>query len=55
MYQPRSKPLDPDSPAGRAVTIALGDVLAELREAVIARRRLKAARESVVSAPAEAA
>lgn len=42
MYRPRAEPLNPDSPAARAATAALADALADIRRAVMARKRAAA-------------
>jgi hypothetical protein len=54
MYKPRTLPLDPDSPAGIAAAAALGDILAEIRQTIRARKRLAANRASD-AAPTKAA
>lgn len=55
MYQPKTLPLDPNSPAGIAATTALGDVLAEIRQTIRARKRLAANRIQADAAPTKAA
>ncbi|MEW2383344.1 hypothetical protein AB0873_14815 [Micromonospora sp. NPDC047707] len=43
---PKVKPLDPDSPAGRAAAEALSQALAEIYVAVAQRRAARQAREA---------
>jgi hypothetical protein len=55
MYKPKSRPLDPGTPAAHAATVALGDVLAEVRAAVARRRRLAVHPQQVHTEDIEAA
>lgn len=48
---PAVAPLDPDSDKGRAVAERLGDVFAEVREAIAARKAVAALEEATQDGP----
>jgi hypothetical protein len=40
VYQPRNRPLDPQSPAGAAATVSLGNALDQIAESIRLREAL---------------